>query len=81
MDLFADPDFVRDELEQRGPETVRRQPRAGEPIYLYGDRRTVLMVDATAGRVVAKDDAGFPMSRRIDTLWWDGVAWRTWGDR
>ena len=79
MDLFADPDFVRDELEQRGPEP-RPVPRAGDGIYLYGDRRTILLVNAAAGRITTKDDAGFAMSRRIDTLWWDGAAWRTWGD-
>ena len=79
MDAFADPDFVRDELEQRGPEPSRT-PRAGEPIYLYGDRRTILLVDDAAGRVTTRDDAGFTLTRRIDTLWWDGLAWRTWGD-
>lgn len=78
MDLFADPDYVRDELEQRGPEAVR-QPRAGDPLIAHLQRYTVLAFDAAAGLVQYEDDDGFRLQRARSSVWWDGSAWRCWG--
>jgi hypothetical protein len=61
------------------PVAAARHPRPGDPIVIRGDRRTVLAV--RDGRVLAHDDAGFALSRRTDTLWFDGEAWRAFGDR
>lgn len=75
MDAWADPDYIRDELEQRGEDTPRRQPHAGDPVWVYGDRRTVLAV--TPDQVMTDDDAGMRLQLRRDRIWWDGLSWRT----
>lgn len=83
-DPWSDPDFVLDEMRDNGvrlpkadaPRVVRR----GDPILLYGDRRTVLgFVDRGRGLlVIADDEAGHRIERYADRLLWDACerAWR-----
>lgn len=58
----------------------RRKPHAGDPIVLYGERRTILeLTDRGSGPlVVADDEAGLRIERRTDRLVWDAElgAWR-----
>lgn len=76
-DLWADPDFVLDELEAEGPPP--RQPRAGDPLIARGERLTVLAYDPATARLRYEDADGFALHRARSTVWWDGSAWRTWG--
>lgn len=54
-------------------------PHRGDPVLLYGDRRTVLdLIDRGMGLlIVAEDDAGLRVERYADRLTWDADA-RAW---
>ena len=68
-------DFIRDELEN-ADDMPRREPHAGDPIYIHGDRRTILAV--TEAAVMTDDDAGLRLQIPRGRMWWDGAAFRTW---
>lgn len=79
MEPWADPDYIRDEREPRGPELADRQPRPGDTLYDRGDRLTILTFDPDTGRMAYDDPDGFRLHRARTTVWWDGEAWRCWG--
>lgn len=78
-DVFADADYVRDELESRGPEIAVREPRPGDPLIDRGNRLTVLAYDHETALIRFEDTEGFALHRARSTVWWDGSAWRVWG--
>jgi hypothetical protein len=59
---------------------IRRLPKAGEHVWLYGDRLLIRRI-TDRGRgpvVVTEDDAGWRIERPADRLAWDADtrAWR-----